>query len=211
MTETTVVHLLRHGEVYNPAGVLYGRLPGYHLSDNGRAMAEMVAKSIAGRDITEIWSSPMERAQETAAPCAEALGGIEVTLDERLQEATNVFEGKKFAGWVFRDPRNFWHIRDPRRPSWGEAYVDVVARMKSVIDSARAAVRGHEVLLVSHQMPIWIIRLAAENRRLWHDPRRRQCALASLTSFTFEGERLVTVGYTEPAAVLLKGNPLPGS
>jgi broad specificity phosphatase PhoE len=170
-----------------------------------------VAKSIAGRNIVAVWSSPMERAQETAAPCAEALGRLEVTLDDRLLEATNVFEGKRFAGGVFRDPRNFWHIRDPRRPSWGEAYLDVVARMKSAVDSAREAVRGNEILMVSHQLPIWIIRLAAEHRRLWHDPRRRQCALASLTSFTFEGDRLVTVGYTEPAAVLLKGNPLPGS
>ncbi|GAA0968412.1 histidine phosphatase family protein [Acrocarpospora macrocephala] len=211
MTETTVVHLLRHGEVYNPAGVLYGRLPGYHLSDNGRAMADMVAKSIAGRDIVAIWSSPMERAQETAAPSAEALGGLAVALDDRLIEATNVFEGKRLAGAVFKDPRNFWHIRDPRRPSWGEAYLDVVARMKSVIDSAKAAVRGHEILMVSHQLPIWIIRLAAENRRLWHDPRRRQCSLASLTSFTFEDDRLVTVGYTEPAAILLKSNPLAGA
>jgi broad specificity phosphatase PhoE len=84
--------------------------------------------------------------------------------------------------------------------------------MKSVIDDTRKAARGHEAVLVSHQLPIWIIRLAAENRRLWHDPRRRQCALASLTSFTFDGERLVSVGYSEPAGALLKGaDPPPGA
>ncbi|WP_214103359.1 histidine phosphatase family protein [Acrocarpospora catenulata] len=210
MTDTTVVHLLRHGEVYNPTGVLYGRLPGYHLSDTGRAMADMVAKSIAGRDIVAVWSSPMERAQETAAPTAEALD-LQVVLDDRLIEATNVFEGKRFSGGVFRDPRNYWHFRDPSRPSWGEAYRDVVARMKSVIDDVREAARGHEAVLVSHQLPIWIIRLAAESRRLMHDPRRRQCALASLTSFTFERDRLVSIGYTEPAATLLRGDPLPGA
>ncbi|WP_066360925.1 histidine phosphatase family protein [Herbidospora mongoliensis] len=206
MTETTVVHLLRHGEVYNPTGVLYGRLPGFHLSDNGRAMADMVAKSIANRDIVTLWSSPMERAQETAAASAEVLK-LPVTLDVRLTEAMNVFEGKKVANdnrAFFRDPRNFWHFRDPRRPSWGEAYRDVVARMKSVIDDARAESRGHEALLVSHQLPIWIIRLATESKRLWHDPRRRQCSLASLTTFTFDGDRLVSVGYSEPAAALLK-------
>ncbi|HEV3068841.1 MAG TPA: histidine phosphatase family protein, partial [Streptosporangiaceae bacterium] len=39
MSDTTVVHLLRHGEVDNPRGIIYGRLPGYHLSANGRLMA----------------------------------------------------------------------------------------------------------------------------------------------------------------------------
>ncbi|MCT9932065.1 histidine phosphatase family protein [Planotetraspora sp. A-T 1434] len=211
MTETTVVHLLRHGEVHNPSGILYGRLPGYHLSENGRQMAEVVAKAIGGRDIVAVWSSPMERAQETAAPSAQALN-LEVTLDERLMEASNVFEGMRVAGdGVFRDPRYYRHFRNPFRPSWGEPYTEVVARMKSVVDDARERARGHEALLVSHQLPIWVLRLAAEGRRLWHDPRRRQCALASLTSFTFEGDRLSSVGYSEPAGALLKGNPVPGA
>ncbi|MBP2707315.1 histidine phosphatase family protein [Microbispora sp. RL4-1S] len=205
MTEMTIVHLLRHGEVHNPSGVLYGRMPGYHLSETGHRMAATVAKAVAGRDIVALWSSPMERAQETAAPSAEALG-LEVRLDERLIEAGNVFEGLRVTGGggVFRDPRAYRHFRNPFRPSWGEPYTDIVIRMKSVIDDARRQVRGHEALLVSHQLPIWITRLAAEGRRLWHDPRRRQCALASLTSFTFEGGRLISVGYSEPAGMLLR-------
>jgi broad specificity phosphatase PhoE len=212
MTETTIVHLLRHGEVHNPAGVLYGRLPGYLLSANGTLMAEMVAKAVAGRDIVELWSSPMERAQQTAAPSAELLN-LEVKLDERLIEAANVFEGMPMAGGagVFRTPSQYRHFRNPFRPSWGEPYTEVVARMKSVVDDARKQVRGHEALLVSHQLPIWVMRLAAEGRRLWHDPRRRQCALASLTSFTFEDGRLISVGYSEPAGSLVKGNPVPGA
>ncbi|MCC5576653.1 MULTISPECIES: histidine phosphatase family protein [Microtetraspora] len=212
MTETTVVHLLRHGEVHNPEGVLYGRLPGYHLSENGRLMAETVAKAVAGRDIVTLWSSPMERAQETAAPLAGVLG-LEVTLDERLIEASNVFEGLRVAGGngVFRDVRAYRHFVNPFRPSWGEPYGDVVLRMKAAIDDAREEARGHEALLVSHQLPIWIVRLAAERRRLWHDPRRRQCSLASLTSFTFEGDRLSSIGYSEPAGALVRGNPVPGA
>lgn len=205
MSEMTIVHLLRHGEVHNPHGVLYGRLPGYHLSDTGRRMAETVAKAVGSRDIVGVWSSPMERAQETAAPSAGALG-LDVVLDERLTEAGNVFEGLRVTGGrgVFRDPRSYRHFRNPFRPSWGEPYIDVVARVKSVVDEVRGQVRGHEALLVSHQLPIWITRLAAEGRRLWHDPRRRQCALASLTSFTFEGDRLISVGYSEPAGALLR-------
>ncbi|WP_214409939.1 histidine phosphatase family protein [Sphaerisporangium fuscum] len=202
MTETTVVHLLRHGEVHNPEGLLYGRLPGYHLSDNGRSMADMVAKALAGRDIVALFSSPLERAQETAAPLAQSTG-LEIQTDERLTEAENVFQGMAVGG-MFRAPGNYRYLWNPRRPSWGEPYVQVVERMRSIINDARRRARGHEVVLVSHQLPIWIIRLAAEGRRLWHDPRRRQCALASVTSFTFEGDRLASVGYSEPAGALIK-------
>ncbi|MFB9527816.1 histidine phosphatase family protein [Nonomuraea roseola] len=210
MAETTVVHLLRHGEVHNPKGILYGRLPGYHLSETGLQMAETVAKAVADRDIVGLYSSPLERAKETAAPLADKLG-LEVAIDERLIEAGNILEGRPIARLV-RSPRNYRHFWHPGRPSWGEPYTEVVARMRSMVDTARAASRGHEAVLVSHQLPIWMIRVAAEGRRLWHDPRRRQCALASLTTFTFEGDRLVSIGYSEPAAALLKGGPsVPGA
>ncbi|WP_248962248.1 histidine phosphatase family protein [Sphaerisporangium perillae] len=206
MTESTVVHLLRHGEVHNPQGLLYGRLPGYHLSENGRSMAELVAKALAGRDIVALYSSPLERAQETAAPIAQTLD-LPVQTDDRLIEAGNVFQGLVIGG-MFRAPRNLRHMWNPTRPSWGEPYVDIVRRMRAIVDVARAEARGHEAVLVSHQLPIWIIRQAAEGRRLWHDPRRRQCALASLTSLTFEGGRLASVGYSEPAGALVKPSKL---
>ena len=63
MTTRTVVHLLRHGEVQNPDGVLYGRLPGFHLSPAGVVMAEHAAKAVADRDIVTIVSSPLVRAR----------------------------------------------------------------------------------------------------------------------------------------------------
>ncbi|MDH2426798.1 histidine phosphatase family protein [Sphaerisporangium sp. TRM90804] len=207
MTESTVVHLLRHGEVHNPEGLLYGRLPGYHLSDNGRSMADMVAKALQGRDIVAVHSSPLERAQETAAPVAGS-HDLPIQTDERLTEADNVFQGLVL-GTMFRMPRHYRHMWNPRRPSWGEPYAVIIERMRSVIDDVRVAARGHEAVLVSHQLPIWIIRLAAERRRLWHDPRRRQCALASLTTFTFDGDRLTSVGYSEPAGALIKPMPRP--
>lgn len=212
MAETTVVHLLRHGEVHNPGGILYGRLPGYHLSDTGRLMAETVAKAVGGRDIVAIHSSPLERALETAAPLADKLG-LDVTEDDRLLEAANMLQGRPVGQGlaIFRNPRNYRYFWNPLRPSWGEAYPAIVARMKAAVDDARAAARGHEAVLVSHQLPIWTIRMAAEGRRLWHDPRRRQCALASLTTFTFEGDRLVSVGYSEPAGSLSSGPSVPGA
>jgi broad specificity phosphatase PhoE len=58
--------------------------------------------------------------------------------------------------------------------------------------------------LVSHQLPIWIARLAAEGKSFVHDPRKRQCNLASVTTFVFDDDNLVEVKYEEPSADLLK-------
>ncbi|MDX2646105.1 histidine phosphatase family protein [Streptomyces sp. NPDC001902] len=212
MSEITVVHLMRHGEVENPTGVLYGRLPGYHLSDLGRKMADRVAEHLAGRDITHVVASPLERAQETAAPIGAVLG-LDVASDGRLIEADNVFQGKTFGvgDGALKRPANWKHLVNPFRPSWGEPYADQVVRMTAALEAARDAARGHEAVCVSHQLPIWIVRSAVEQRRLWHDPRKRQCTLASLTSFTFEDDRIVSVGYTEPARDLVPAHLLAGA
>jgi broad specificity phosphatase PhoE len=200
MSRRTVVHLLRHGEVHNPGKILYGRLPGFRLSTTGEAMALAAAEWFTGRDITHLVSSPLERAQQTAAPVAEALS-LPVALDDRLIEAGNAFEGLAVAGGagVFRAPGNWWKLRNPFRPSWGEPYVEIAARMLAAVEAARDAARGHEAVLVSHQLPIWTLRLHVEGRRYVHDPRRRQCALASVTSVTYDGDRVTGVGYAEPA------------
>ncbi|GIG30076.1 histidine phosphatase family protein [Cellulomonas marina] len=208
----TTVHLLRHGEVHNPAGVLYGRLPGYRLSARGEAMARMVADHLAGsgdeprHDVTLVVASPLERAQQTAAPLAEAFD-LEVATDVRLIEAENHFQGRTFGvgDGSLRHPEHWPHLVNPFRPSWGEPYREQADRMLSAVDSARVRARGHEAVLVSHQLPVWMARCAAEGRRLWHDPRRRQCSLASLTSFRFEDDVLVGIRYSEPAASLLPG------
>ncbi|HSE09523.1 MAG TPA: histidine phosphatase family protein [Nocardioidaceae bacterium] len=200
----TVVHLLRHGEVHNPNGVLYGRMPGYHLSELGQKMAQRVADAVGDRDITRVIASPLERAQETAAPLAEARG-VEITTDARVIESTNVFQGETFGpgDGVLKKPRSWVHLWNPFRPSWGEPYKEVAARMMAGVYDARDAASGHEAVIVSHQLPIWIARLHVEGRSFLHDPRRRQCTLCSLTSFTFEDDRLTTVRYSEPAADLI--------
>ena len=211
MSGTTVVHVLRHGEVHNPGKVLYGRLPGYHLSELGRQMADRIAERMRGEDVTYLVSSPLERAQETAAPSAAVLG-LAVATDDRLIEAGNIFEGKTFGvgdGSLSR-PKHWVHLRNPFKPSWGEPYGEIAQRMLAAITDARDAARGHEALAVSHQLPIWTARSFATGRRLWHDPRKRQCSLASLTSFTFDGDDLVSVSYEEPARDLLPV-PAPGT
>jgi broad specificity phosphatase PhoE len=204
----TVVHLLRHGEVHNPTRILYGRLPGYRLSELGIQMAKAAAESLQKNDVTVLRSSPLERAEQTAEPFA-ALFGLPVEVDERLVESDNAFQGQRFGvgDGALRDPRNWWRLRDPFRPSWGEPYAAVAARMYAAVQDARAAAEGHEAVLVSHQLPIWVLRRFVEHRRLWHDPRRRQCALASLTSFHFTDTEVTGIGYREPAAHLIAMSP----
>ncbi len=204
MSEQTIVHVLRHGEVHNPEGVLYGRRPGYHLSELGRKMADRVAETIKDRDITHLRCSPLERAQETAQPLAGARG-LDIVTDDRVIESTNIFEGKPFGvgDGALRSPSAWRHLWNPFRPSWGEPYVEVAARMRAGIAAARDSALGHEAVVVSHQMPIWVARLSAEGRPFFHDPRRRQCTLASLTSFHFNGTALTKVVYSEPAGDLI--------
>jgi len=201
----TTVHLLRHGEVHNPDGVLYGQLDGYPLSELGRAMAQAVADHLADHDVTLVVASSLTRAQETAKPVADARG-LPVTTDDRVIEAANRFEGMRVATMRpvdFVHPRHWSKLANPLRPSWGEAYAVVARRMLAAVADAREAARGHEAVLVSHQLPIWTARNALMGRRLWHDPRKRECRLASLTTLTYAGDELESVSYSEPAAALL--------
>lgn len=202
----TTLHLLRHGEVHNPSGVLYGRLPGYGLSERGVQMAQRIASHVADRDITVVVASPLQRAQETATPIAAVLG-LEITTDARLLEAENQFEGLTFGvgDGSLKHPRLWPLLRNPFRPSWGEPYRQQADRVIAAVGAARSAARGHEALLVSHQLPIWVTRLALSDRRLWHDPRKRECSLASLTSLVFADDDLVRIEYSEPALDLLPG------
>ncbi len=215
---TTTVHLVRHGEVHNPDGVLYGRLDGYHLSERGFAMAERLADHFSGRaggtrsDVVHVVASPLQRAQETATPVATALG-VELATDERLLEAENHFEGLTFGvgDGSLRRPAHWRFLWNPLRPSWGEPYRAQVARMLAAVGAAREAAHGHEAVVVSHQLPIWVTRRSIEGKRLWHDPRSRECSLASVTSLVFDGDD-VTVRYAEPCADLLpNARSVPGA
>jgi broad specificity phosphatase PhoE len=196
----TVVHLVRHGEVHNPDGVLYGRLPGYRLSQRGEQQAARVAEALTPRDVTAVVASPLERAQQTAGPIAAA-HGLEVVTEDGLIEAGNRFEGTRvgLGDGVLRDPRNWWKLRNPFRPSWGEPYSEIVTRMLAAMHRAATLAEGHEAVCVSHQLPIWTLRQHLLGRRLWHDPRRRECALGSLTSLDVVDGQFAGLHYSEPA------------
>ncbi|MBY0442463.1 MAG: histidine phosphatase family protein [Mycobacteriaceae bacterium] len=201
MVEQTRVHVVRHGEVHNPTGVLYGRLPDFHLSTTGAAQADAVAAALADRDIVAVIASPLERAQETATPIA-ARHELAIDTDHDLIESANLFEGKRISpgDGALRDPRLWWHLRNPFTPSWGEPYAQIAVRMAAAVDKARVRAAGREVVCVSHQLPVWTLRLHLTGKRLWHDPRRRQCAVASVTTLVYADDQLVDVVYSQPAS-----------
>ncbi|MGP9487380.1 histidine phosphatase family protein [Glutamicibacter sp. AOP5-A2-7] len=210
----STVHLLRHGEVSNPNRVLYGRIPGYGLSELGFQMADRAGEYFAKRQaegarVVRLVASPLLRAQQTAQPAAQALG-LPIITDDRVIEAGNSFEGLAQIKTHLKNPRYWPLLRNPLKPSWGEPYAEQVARMRQAMDAQRqAAVAEHgdgaEIIIVSHQLPIWVTRRAGEGKPLWHDPRQRECTLSSITSFEFDGDELRSVNYTEPSPDLLAG------
>ena len=202
---STTVHVARHGEVENPEKILYGRQPGWRLSNRGQQMAETLGEWSKSINLGALHVSPLQRAQETAAPSARA-HGIVITTDERLIEAANVFEGKSFelGSGVLKHPSSWRHLYNPWKPSWGEPYEEQINRMLAAIFAARKAANGKDAIVVSHQLPIWILRSAIEGRSLLHDPRKRICTLASVTSVHFDDEGVISgLSYSEPAGHLL--------
>jgi broad specificity phosphatase PhoE len=196
-----LIHLVRHGEVHNPEGILYGRIPGYHLSELGHRMAAAAAESMAQHPITALYASPLQRTQESAAPWAERFK-LPIQTDDRLIEPHNWFEGKIMRKAI-RNPRSWPQLRNPAKPSWGEPYASVAARMLAVVHDAWNDTESGEAVLVSHQMPIVMVARSVKDMRLPHDPRNRRCSLSSITTLKREGDRFVEVNYQEPAAELL--------
>ena len=202
----SLIHLVRHGEVHNPDGVLYGRLPGFHLSTLGEQMARAAAVAVkdSGSNVTALVASPLQRAQESARPFAEIFG-LDIRTDDRLIEPTNKFEGRtfEFGPQVILKPQSWPWVTNPFRPSWGEAYSSIAARMLAAMEDAWSSTESGNVALVSHQLPIWTITRELAGQKLWHDPRKRRCSLSSITTFERKGDTFVEVSYHEPARDLL--------
>lgn len=194
---------MRHGEVDNPRRVLYGRLPGYGLSDEGRRMARSAAEHVQGlgRPVGALIASPLQRTRESAEPFTE-LFGLEPIIDERVIEPVNVFEGRRMKR-ALMNPLNWQYLARPSIPSWGEPYASIARRMQEAMDAAWQTTDGGDVVIVSHQAPIWIAHLAVAGEPLRHDPRNRRCALSSVTSFkrTRTG-KWTELGYAEPASTV---------
>jgi len=200
------IHLIRHGEVHNPGGVLYGRLPHFRLSDLGHKMAKSAASKVAettseqGRRVVKLLASPLLRTQESAAPVASTFC-LEVHTDERLIEPYNIFEGRKLsASHILIRPHLYYHLRNPQKPSWGEPYEAIAARMMSAIEDAWNSVDSGDVVLVSHQLPIVMVQLTVAGKPLTHNPKQRRCSLSSITTLERQGDKFVEVSYVDTAA-----------
>ncbi|WP_166866781.1 MULTISPECIES: histidine phosphatase family protein [unclassified Salinibacterium] len=196
-----LVHLVRHGEVHNPDRILYGRLPGYGLSELGHRMALLSAESLAGRQITTVTASPLQRTRESAAPWGSVFD-LDVSIDERLIEPRNRFEGTNIRRGI-RQPRNWPYLVGPWRPTWGEPFVSIRARMMEAVADIHRSTDHGEAVIVSHQLPIWMVARTVQGKRLAHDPRERRCSLSSITTLALRDGKFVEVDYQEPAAELL--------
>ncbi|MDZ7544295.1 histidine phosphatase family protein [Gardnerella piotii] len=204
----TTIHFVRHGEVENPNHVLYERLPGFHLSNRGLKMAQATAKYIATvpqmRGISAIYSSPLERTQETAQQIANALQIGPIILDNRLIEAENNFRGKRIGygeGALWKN-NNWKLVSNLWKPSWGESYKSIAAR---VGDFAREQVKNHpgeQIVAVTHESPIWSYRHLLETGHAEHNMLLRKTALASITSITYDctNMNVLSITYVDPAA-----------
>lgn len=203
------LHLVRHGEVHNPDRVLYGRIPGFVLSELGHEMARAAAEELknSGRPVAHLYASPLERAQESAAPIAELLG-LPIETEDRIIEPTNWFEGKvnHGPGAEFKKVRNWHKFWNPFRPSWGEAYRSVATRVRAAMDDAWENTAEGDIVMVSHQSPIWMAHLDIAGERLWHNPAKRRCELSSITSFERRNGVWAEVGYRTPADPLYGGS-----
>lgn len=206
--QATTIHFVRHGEVENPNHVLYERLPGFHLSARGVRMARATAQYIATvpqmRGISAIYSSPLERTQETAQQIASALQIGPIILDKRLIEAENNFRGKRIGygeGALWKN-NNWKLVSNLWKPSWGESYKSIAAR---VGDFAREQVQNHpgeQIVAVTHESPIWSYRHLLETGHAEHNMLLRKTALASITSITYDcaNMNVLSITYMDPAA-----------
>ena len=196
---SVTVHLVRHGEVENPKGVIYGRMPGYHLSERGRKQAEAAADRLADADLGVLWASPLERAQETAQAIGSRHPGIEIVTDERIIESGTTVEGVGRSAMAFlRSPRHWWHFRNPWGPSWGESFNDIRARMMAAIEDAVEQAGGKEVAVVSHQTPVLVARLALARRRVPPWMSFTPCGTGSVTTLVLQDGKVLQASYFAP-------------
>ena len=199
------LHFVRHGEVFNPKGLLYERLDGFPLSDRGHQMAAAAADELRQMGITPeaLYVSPLERTRQSADPVSKAFG-LEPIIEHRIIEPWNKLAGYPMgAKGILAKPSLAVHLYNPNLPSWGEPYAEIAGRMTEAALAGWEAAGGGDVVFVSHQLPIWMTYRSALGLKLPHDPRSRRCSLSSITSFEVKDGKLVPVDYREPGLKLL--------
>ncbi len=213
---STTIHFIRHGKVENPDHLLYERLPGFHLSDLGRRMARAAADYAAAdpqlSSVVAVYSSPLDRTRETAGIIIGALNKVrvergeqplELQTDSRIIEAGNEFRGKRIGygeGALWRNGN--WHlVRNLWKPSWGESYQHIAARVGDFAQEKVREYAGKQIIAVSHESPIWSYRHLLETGHPEHNMVLRHTALASVTSITYDSEtgKMLSISYADPA------------
>ncbi|NMN00634.1 phosphoglycerate mutase [Bifidobacterium sp. DSM 109958] len=213
----TTIHFVRHGEVHNPDHVLYERLPGFHLSERGRRMADATGRYLTANPQTNtaaaVWASPLDRTRETADIILSHLNAaridrgeptLELNTDERLIEAGNEFRGKRIGhgeGALWK-PQNLKLVSNLYKPSWGESYRHIAERVGAFASEKIDEYRGRQIIVVTHESPIWTFRHLLETGRPEHNMLLRHAALASVTSITFDcdSHQVMSITYVDPAA-----------
>lgn len=162
----TVIYLCRHGEVYNPKQVIYGRMPGFPLSEEGRKQAHALGKHLSDKKLKAIYASPLERARETAT-IVGSYHNIDVTqirFDDRLIEV-----GKpNFEGLPIEEGNKIhWNYYQPKfTTAGGESMLDIWKRMKHALEEIAKNHKGEEIAVVSHGDPIMISRAKYSGKKL---------------------------------------------
>ncbi len=207
----SLLHLVRHGEVHNPKGVLYERLDGFGLSELGHKMARAAAEQLKseGVQISKLITSPLQRTRESVRPIEE-LFGMEAQLDDRVIEPWNLYRGLRVGPRaLLTKPSLLLNLYNPSKPSWGEPFSEIAARMNQAALAHHQSVEGGDVVIVSHQLPIWMVYRSSQGLKLPHDPRDRRCSLSSITTFEVSDGKLREVDYREPG-LELAGSALDG-
>jgi broad specificity phosphatase PhoE len=190
------IHFIRHGEVYNPKKVIYERLSGFPLSKRGKNMARnlvsVVAKDESLRDVKVAYVSPLLRTKQTVRPLEKYLG-ITAFEDDRLLESTNKFKNKK----RWRLMLMVW--LNPFRPITGEPYKNIAKRMREMTtDILENHKDESDIIVVSHQSPIWRLRRSFEKKKLWIPPSKRNVNLTSITTLEFDSDNnFISVSYKD--------------
>jgi len=181
-TGMTTILIVRHTEVHNPQRVLYGRLPAYTLSEYGLKQAERVAEFLADRPLSFVYSSPLERARQTAGLIADrhpAAGRIVTGL---LNEIGTSWQGTPFSQFT-----PGFSAYEHRRHDDDETIGDVQRRMTAFVARARARHPGATIVGVSHGDPITILRIALSGREVTVAATKGgdYAGLGSITEITF--------------------------
>jgi broad specificity phosphatase PhoE len=150
----TTIWLARHGEAHNPKNLLYGRLPRFRLTPEGRRQALALAQYLQARPLVAIYSSPMLRARRTADVIREAHPAIpRVRIDSDLQEVRSAWQGEPLASLE----RINWDLYgNPRSPD-DESLYAIQHRMQRWLRRMLARHAGGEVVGVSHGDPILVL------------------------------------------------------